>query len=182
MNDLLVLSMMLAGPKHGYQLKHEAGMIFGQQALHNNIIYPLLRRFLDDGWVTKKEVPGERGQTRQQYALTAQGRRVLLERLNQFDESNAASEDEFRFRAALFELLSPESREKILSLRESHLRALDQRMAALEAEMDLGKYPGEVVRQMREHIELEAKWIPRLRKLMKSDRKSEQKSDQRRSS
>jgi len=171
MNDLLVLSMMLAGPKHGYQLKHEAGMIFGQQALHNNIIYPLLRRFLDGGWVTKREVPGERGQTRQQYALTALGRRVLLERISQFGEEEAASEGEFRLRVALFDLLGPEIREKILKLRERHLRAVDERMAAIETEMDLGTYAAAVVRQMREHIDLDAKWIPCLRKLMKSNQK-----------
>ncbi|SRR5258708_5094403 len=178
MTDLVVLSMMLAGPKHGYQLKHEAGLIFGQQTLHNNVIYPLLRRFLEDGWVSKKEVPGERGQTRLQYALTPQGRRVLLERLSQFSEANAASEDEFRFRVAMFDLLAPDVREKILDLRESYLKALDKRMAALETKMQLTRYPGEVVGQMREHIELDAKWIPRLRRLIKSD----QKSDQRRSS
>ena len=71
MTDLIILSMLLPGPKHGYQLKHEAGMVFGQEALHNNLIYPLLRRFLKDGWVSKKEVPGERGQTRQQCQMAA---------------------------------------------------------------------------------------------------------------
>ena len=105
MTDLIILSMLLPGPKHGYQLKHEAGMVFGQEALHNNLIYPLLRRFLKDGWVSKKEVPGERGQTRQQYSLTAHGRRVLLERLSQFNEADAASDKEFRSRVGLFELL-----------------------------------------------------------------------------
>ena len=45
MNDLLLLSMMLESPKYGYQLKKEAGFIMGQ-ALHNNLVYPSLRRFL----------------------------------------------------------------------------------------------------------------------------------------
>ena len=80
MNDLLILALMLAGPKYGYQLKREAGWMIGQDALHNNLVYPMLRRFLDEGWVSKKAVPGERGQTRQQYALTAEGRRILIDR------------------------------------------------------------------------------------------------------
>lgn len=163
--------MLLPGPKHGYQLKHEAGMVFGQQTLHNNLIYPLLRRFLNDGWVSKKKVPGERGQTRQQYSLTAQGRRVLLERLSQFTEADAASANEFRSRVGLFELLQPEVRETILTRRESYLQRLDQRMALLESNMKVGKYGGEVIGQMRDQIALETKWIQHLRRIVKSDQR-----------
>jgi DNA-binding PadR family transcriptional regulator len=157
--------MMLSGPKHGYQLKHEAGLIFGRQALHNNVIYPMLRQFLEEEWVGKKEVPGERGQTRQQYTLTPQGRAVLLQGLAQFTEADAASDDAFRFRVALFKLLAPKVRKRILDLRESYLQALDGRMAALEGNMHSGSYANEVVHQLRQHIELETKWIARLRVL-----------------
>jgi DNA-binding PadR family transcriptional regulator len=163
--------MLLPGPKHGYQLKHEAGMVFGQQMLHNNLIYPLLRRFLNDGWVSKKEVPGERGQTRQQYSLTAQGRRVLLERLSQFTEADAASDEEFRSRVGLFALLQPEVRETILTRRESYLQGLDQRLALLETNMKVGKYAAEVIGQMRDQIALETKWIQHLRRIVKSDQR-----------
>jgi hypothetical protein len=45
MNDLIILATLLDGPKHGYQLKREAGFILGQGAMHNNLIYPMLRRF-----------------------------------------------------------------------------------------------------------------------------------------
>src|SRR5579863_9383008 len=113
MNDLLILSMMLDGPKYGYQLKREAGLIMGQ-ALHNNLVYPLLGRFLEEKWVSKKAVPGERGQTRQQYALTAEGRRRLFERLNAFDEADASSENAFHLRVGVFAGLKPASRESIL--------------------------------------------------------------------
>lgn len=66
MTDIIVLATLLGGPKHGYQLKHEAGLILGQTNLHNNLVYPLLRRFTEEGWVTSKTVPGERGQRRRQ--------------------------------------------------------------------------------------------------------------------
>ena len=146
-------------------------MIFGQQMLHNNLIYPLLRRFLNDGWVSKKEVPGERGQTRQEYSLTAQGRRVLLERLSQFTEADAASDKEFRSRVGLFDLLQPEVRETILTRRESYLQGHDQHLALLETNMKVGKYGGEVIGQMRDQIALETKWIQHLRRILKSDKR-----------
>lgn len=171
MTDLIILAMMLAGSKHGYQLKQEAGLILGQKALHNNLVYPLLRRFLKEGWVSKKTVPGERGQTRQQYSLTAEGRRVLIERLSHFTETEAASENEFRTRVGLFALLTHESRENILSLREGYLQRLDQQLATLQANMELGKYGGEAVSHLRERIELDLKWVQHLRRISKSDQR-----------
>lgn len=168
MNDLLMLAMMLDGPKYGYQLKREAGWILGQDTLHNNIVYPLLRRFLDDGWVNKKAVPGERGQTRQQYALTAEGRRNLLARLNQFGAGDAASEDAFHLRVGLFEVLKAESREAILSSRENHLQNRDRKLAALQDHMDLGKFGSEIVAHMRQQIAMDAAWIRHLRRIAKT--------------
>ena len=91
MNDLLILAMLSEGPRHGYQLKRQAGFIFGHGDIHNNLVYPLLRKFTVDGWVTKKAVPGERGQTRQQYAITPLGKTILLQRLSEYSEADARS-------------------------------------------------------------------------------------------
>lgn len=168
MNDLLLLSMMLEGPKYGYQLKREAGLIMGQ-ALHNNLVYPSLRRFLEEGWVSKKAVPGERGQTRQQYALSAEGRRHLFERLSEFGEDDASSEDSFHLRVGLFPALKPEVREKVLDLREEWLENRDKNLASLQANMELGKFGGETVRYMRKQIEVELEWIRHLRRIAKTE-------------
>src|SRR5215831_5703075 len=98
MTDLMILAMLLPGPKHGYQLKREAGIILGHDVLHNNLVYPLLRRFMNNKWVSRKAAPGQRGQTRQQYSLTTLGRRELLARLSSFTEQDANSADAFRLR------------------------------------------------------------------------------------
>jgi DNA-binding PadR family transcriptional regulator len=166
MNDLLILSMMLDSPKYGYQLKREAGLIMGQ-ALHNNLVYPSLRRFLEEGWVSKKAVPGQRGQTRQQYTLSPEGRRHLLQRLNQFSESDAASEEAFHLRVGLFSLLKLETRENILGRREKWLQNRDQKLAALQANMELGKFGGDIVRHMRKQIEMDLEWNRHLRRVAK---------------
>src|ERR1700756_4668602 len=107
MNDLLLLSMMLGGPKYGYQLKREAGWVMGQ-AMHNNLVYPSLRRFLEEGWVSKKAVPGEGATARQHYALSRGGRRHLFESLSQFGDAESASENAFHLRVGLFAMLKPE--------------------------------------------------------------------------
>lgn len=168
MNDLLLLCMMLDGPKYGYQLKRQAGWIMGQEALHNNLVYPLLRRFLDEKWVSKKAVPGDRGQTRQQYALTAEGRRTLFGRLNAFSETDARSEEAFHLRVGVFPELKAESRESILNLREGYLQRRDKKLVALQSNMDLGKFGAEIVRHMRTQIESDLDWIRHLRRVEKA--------------
>ena len=172
MNDLLMLALLLGRPKYGYQLKREAGWMLGQESLHNNIVYPLLRRFLDEGWVSKKAVPGERGQTRQQYALTVVGRRTLLNRLSQFSEADASSERAFRLRIGLLPFLKPEVQEAVFTARESHLQRGDQVLEALEEKMDLGKFGGEIVRFMRKEIGHEQEWIRHLRRMAKPSARS----------
>lgn len=172
MNDLLLLALLLAGPKYGYQLKREAGWMTGQDSLHNNIVYPLLRRFLNEGWVSKKAVPGERGQTRQQYALTAEGRRSLTERLGQFSDADASSEDGFRLRVGLLPFLTPEVQEAVFSARENRLQRRDHVLEALQQKMDLGKFGGEIVRFMRKEIGNEQVWIRHLRRIAKTTERS----------
>src|SRR5271165_710756 len=169
MNDLLLLAMLLAGPKDGYQLKREAGWMSGQESLHNNLVYPMLRRFLDEGWVHKKEVPGERGQTRQQYALTPEGRRYLLGRIHEFSDSDAASDGAFNLRVGLFHELKPEARAAILARRDRFLEERDQNLAILEDKMDLGKFGGEIVKHLRKQLEMEREWVRHLRRISKKD-------------
>ena len=165
MTDLIILAMLRDRPKHGYRLKQDAGKLLGQGALHNNLVYPLLRRFTADGWVTKKTVPGDRGQNRQQYALTELGRRTLLNRLSAFTEQDARSWDAFHIRVGFFELLPAEVRGRILSLREEFLHSREGRFATLENAMNLGLYGAEVVTFMREQIASELSWIRGLRRL-----------------
>lgn len=167
MIDLIILANLVDGPKHGYALKKQAGVLFAHSELHNNLVYPLLRRFTSQGWVTRKSAPGERGQTRQQYALTAAGRRALLERLNAFDEKQAQAEEEFLLRVGLFELLEPAARQRILDARQQLLARREQHFVQLQ-EVDLGVYGGEVVEFLRRHVKDELAWLRHLRRLAAS--------------
>jgi DNA-binding PadR family transcriptional regulator len=165
MNDLIILATLLQGPKHGYQLKREAGFIFGDTALHNNFIYPLLRRFSSEGWVTKKAVAGQRGQTRQQYALTPLGRKTLTERLGQFTPQDSTSFSAFIARVGMFQILGAATREQILKQREAYLLRRHQQFTTLEENMELGRYAAQVVFYLRTQIQSELGWIRRLRRV-----------------
>lgn len=168
MNDLLLLAMMLDGPKYGYQLKREAGWMMRQESLHNNIVYPMLRSFLEKGWVSKKNVPGDRGQTRQQYALTADGRRAFFERMNAFSDDDAAHAEAFYLRIGVFAALQPEDRVAILGRRDHYLAQRDQRLDTLQSNMDVGRFGGEIIRHLRKQIQIEREWIRHLGRFSKS--------------
>ena len=173
MNDLIMLALLFDGPKHGYQLKREAGLVNGQGDMHNNLVYPLLRRFSVAGWVVKKATAGQRGQTRQQYALTAKGRQELLRRLAEFSDDDARSAQAFTTRVGLFALLTLENRVQILGKREGQLRARDKRLGNLQTNLELGTYGAEVVRFMSAQIQAEIEWIERLGRIQKQESRRE---------
>jgi len=165
MSDLVILSILLAGPKHGYQLKQEAGYVLGQEALHNNIVYPLLRRFAQEGWVTQKVVPGERGQKRHQYALTALGRKTIVQKLSEYGESDAKSPQGFMTRVGLFQMLTPEVRQRILDVRTEHLEKHAAHLARIHELFSLNTYARETTQFLQKQVETELSWIRHLRKI-----------------
>ena len=164
MTDLIMLATLLSGPKHGYQLKHEAGMILGQGVLHNNLVYPLLRRFMNDKWVNRRTVPGERGQTRHRYAITGLGRKELLVRLGAFTDQDARSSDAFRLRVGMFQFLDPAVRKAILDAREKQLTIRIEKLATVQANFPLDYYAKSVISQFRKETQSELEWIEQLRK------------------
>jgi DNA-binding PadR family transcriptional regulator len=171
MNDLLLLALLLEGPQHGYALKKQAGLMLGQTDMHNNLVYPLLRRFVREGLVTQKKAAGERGQTRQVYSLTTLGRQTLIARINDFNETAASSREQFRLRVGLFPVIDSTARAAILDKREAYLRNRAARFGPLEGGMDIGKYGREVVRFIRQQIDAELAWIAQLRRLDRAERR-----------
>jgi len=78
--ELLILSVLEARPRHGYDLgKLIHARSGGQLSFHIDSLYPLLYRLEERGWIkgTWVEKPGER--RRRFYKVTAEGRRVLAE-------------------------------------------------------------------------------------------------------
>ena len=165
MNDLIILAILLDGPQHGYALKKRAGMVLNQPELHNNIVYPLLNRFIENDWVNKKEMEGERGQTRQVYSLTAAGRQELIRRLSEFDDRQAHSESEFLLRVSLFPLLPAAVKERILNTRAALLERRNQHLGRLQRSEGIAGFPAEVVNFNRSQVQAELKWIKKLSRL-----------------
>jgi PadR family transcriptional regulator len=84
--ELLILSLLDARPRHGYELSKlihtRSG---GELTFHIDSLYPLLYRLEERGWIkgTWIEKAGER--RRRFYNLTAEGRRVLAQQRKTWD-------------------------------------------------------------------------------------------------
>jgi DNA-binding PadR family transcriptional regulator len=173
MSDLILLAALLAGPQHGYALKKQVALITGKRAMHNNLVYPLLRRFVQNGWVSKRQAAGQRGQTRELYSLSAKGKQELLRRIADFTEKEASSENEFHLRVGLFGTLDADTREKILAVRDRWLAARQETLARISATVETGLWGGDVVRFRREQALSERTWIAHLARKAKRESKSQ---------
>jgi DNA-binding PadR family transcriptional regulator len=165
----------MEGPQHGYALKKLTGFMAGHGDMHNNLVYPLLRRFVENSWVTKRTTVGERGQKRDLYTLTSKGKLALLQRLSRFTEKEASSENEFRVRVGLFSMLERQARENILAERDRWLARRQERLERLQTAMtamtamNADAWGHSVMRFYLSQVRAERKWIAEMaRKASKS--------------
>jgi DNA-binding PadR family transcriptional regulator len=126
--DVLILSHLTKEPRHGYELRRrvEATTGFG---LHNNSLYPALRRFEEAGAVTKTAQPQDGGRPpRLVYAITTVGREMLHDMLAELPAEQAGDDAEFLARLGQFDQLTSAERCAVLDAR---LAALETRAAHL---------------------------------------------------
>ena len=168
MNDLVLLATVLRSPAYGYALKKTAGLIFGSSAMHNNVVYPSLKKFMRNGWVEQTIVPGARGQQRKQYRLTAAGRRYLLEQLRTFGKREAAEEGAFILRLAFFDLLPKGKRAMIIADRKAFLVSRAEQFLELQRATAPKSFGAVALDRVSTLVRDELRWIGRLEKGLKA--------------
>jgi DNA-binding PadR family transcriptional regulator len=157
-----MLAALAGGPAYGYALKKTAGLIFGHAALHNNIVYPSLKRFVHHGWVDLTIVPGDRGQRRKQYRITPAGKQHLRHELAAFSHQQASDEMAFLLRVAFFDGLSPKLRARIIAARKSFLAARAAELLQLQDLTQPRSFSRVALDRVRQRIGDELRWIRRI--------------------
>jgi SAM-dependent methyltransferase/DNA-binding PadR family transcriptional regulator len=170
LNDLVILAALLRAPAYGYALKKTAGLIYGNRAMHPNIVYPLLKKFVQNGLVERSSIPGERGQTRKQYRITAAGRDYLLGQLSTFTEQDASDDGAFLFRVAFFDALPKQRRKEILDARRLFLNSRAEELASLSREMNGKSFGVVALDRVRALVEHELQWVRTLEKRIESEK------------
>ena len=163
--DVVILSHLAKEPSHGYQLRRRVEAATGF-ALHNNSLYPALRRFEEAGAVTKTAQPQEGGRPpRHVYAITEVGREMLHDMLTELPPARAGDEAEFLARLGQFELLMPAERCAVLDARLAALSARAAHLADLAKASRAHRWGAVVVGELARRTTAERGWLEGLRAL-----------------
>ena len=83
--DLLLLRVLVAGPKHGYGIAQRLKQV-SENVLQvgESSLYPALQRLLVNGWVKAEWGASENNRRARYYTLTAAGRRQLAAEREEF--------------------------------------------------------------------------------------------------
>ncbi len=137
--EILILRRLRSGPAHGYELRKRVEQTTGF-VLHNNSLYPALKRFEEAGAVTKAAEPQPGRPPRLVYTLTEVGHELLHDMLADLPPDQAADPDEFLARLGQFSLLNSADRAGVLAART---RAVRHQLAHYETMRDLAIAHGE---------------------------------------
>ncbi len=168
--EILILRRLRAGPAHGYELRKRVEQTTGF-VLHNNSLYPALKRFEEAGAVTKTAEPQEGRPPRLVYALTGAGHELLHDMIADLPADQAADPDEFLARLGQFSLLNSAERAAVLA---SRTQAVRQQLAHYQAMYELAVVHGErwgalVTGELIRRHERELAWLAELGELAQDD-------------
>ena len=161
--EILILRRLRGGPAHGYELRKRVEQTTGV-VLHNNSLYPALKRFEEAGAVTRTAQTQPGRPPRLVYELTPVGHELLHDMLADLPPEQAADETEFLARLGQFSLLSSSERAVVLTARS---RAVHSQLAHLAVMRDLSRQHGEqwgtlVTAELIARHERELTWLAEL--------------------
>lgn len=160
--EIFALSILRAGPAHGYELKRRVQRP-SLASLSNNSLYPMLRRFENEGLVTRTTEAQEGKPARNVYSITDAGRERLRTLLWTLPPELATNEEEFLVRVSFFPEIPEDNRRAIIAAREAVLAASRAKINSLIAEMGpspKNEWRGAVVMtHILDTIDAERTWI-----------------------
>jgi len=169
-NEVVVLTLLLAEPKHGYRLLEEADRLIGpDETFDTKRLYTTLRRLELQGAIAASPEPSPRrgAPQRKVYRITPQGQEILRRLVA--DPANALDRRRFFVSLSLWVFLDGEARRDLLQRRFAWLDEETRHMAAVAALPDHTPWSEAVAAfQLRQVVE-ERRWLQDLAKEMGID-------------
>lgn len=139
--EILILSQLMQGPKHGYEIKKSIVLVMGNhKIINNNALYPKLKQFEARGIVSKEMELQEGKPNRYVYSITEMGHELFYQILSTFSMETISSDDEWSIRLAYYDLLGTETKREMLNYREQYVLEKLNRLEQLSASMGDNKY------------------------------------------
>ncbi|MCU1528046.1 MAG: PadR family transcriptional regulator [Frondihabitans sp.] len=160
--DIVILRHLRLRPAHGYDLRKRVEATTGY-VLHNNSMYPALRRFEEAGAVVKTVEAREGRPPRLVYEITAVGRELLHDMLATFPPQEAGNEMEFLARLGQFSLLTTDEQVAILDARTVAVSAPLEHLRDISGLARGDVWGGLVIEEMTRRGEAELDWLAGLR-------------------
>src|SRR5215470_10952055 len=130
--DILMLRVLADQERHGYEIKKQVERILGGRSINNNVLYPALRKYQDQGVIERVAAVADPGRPpRNVYRLTDTGHDLLQAMIRDTDPAVLGDDNEFQTRVAFFADLHAEERLRILAVRREILEARIAHMESL---------------------------------------------------
>jgi DNA-binding PadR family transcriptional regulator len=162
--EIFALSILRAGPVHGYELKRRVQRPT-LATLSNNSLYPMLRRFELEGLVTRSTEEQQGKPARNVYSITDAGRERLRSLLWTLPPELAFKDEEFLVRVSFFNEIPEANQRAILAAREAVLASSRAQVASLLDEINPAprtEWRSRVMSHVLETVDGERRWIANL--------------------
>jgi DNA-binding PadR family transcriptional regulator len=161
--DILTLRVLADDPQHGYEIKKRVERILGGRSINNNVLYPALRRFEEQGAIERVAAEADPGRPpRNVYRLTDTGHDLLQAMIRDADPTLLADDNEFQVRVAFFADLDPAARLKIIAVRRSIIDAEIAHLASLRPEAAASDWGLQVLDFSMDRFRHERAWLDAL--------------------
>ena len=160
----MMLRVLADGDRHGYEIKKQVERILGGRSINNNVLYPALRKYEEQGAIERIAAEADPGRPpRNVYRLTDAGHDLLQAMFRDADPALLADENEFQTRVAFFADLDAGDRLRILGVRREVLEARLAHLAALRPDAQAEPWGLRVMDFNVERLQQELAWLDRLK-------------------
>ena len=161
--DILMLRVLADQERHGYEIKKQVERILGGRSINNNVLYPALRKFEDQGAIERVAAVADPGRPpRNVYRLTDTGHDLLQAMIRDADPALLADDNEFQTRVAFFADLGAGDRLRILGVRREILQARIAHLESLRPDAQAEPWGLRVMDFNAERFGQELAWLDRL--------------------
>jgi DNA-binding PadR family transcriptional regulator len=159
----MMLRVLADGDRHGYEIKKTVERVLGGRSINNNVLYPALRRFEEQGAIRRVAAQADPGRPpRNVYRLTDTGQDLLQAMIRDADPALLADDNEFQTRVAFFGDIDADDRLKIISARRQVVEGQLASLAALRPDTEAYPWGLRVMDFTVERFRQELAWLDAL--------------------